>query len=255
MMQEQISGVGAKLWKTGTFAKKVRLSGQTLMATLLRDIRHALRMFRQGGGSFTITVVVALALGIGANTAIFSLVNTVLLKEPPFPRADRIVMLETKAREGSFPGASPAKFAHWAQQTNVLEDVSAFGGGVLNWTGGTFPQQLRSARVSSGYFRLFGVPLIRGRAFNAQEDTAGASPVVVISESLWKSHFGSDPKIVGRTMALGGEPHVITGVVSTKFDFQDFGLAPHVWVPFQLDSNTQDRGHYFRAAGRMKDGI
>jgi putative ABC transport system permease protein len=225
------------------------------METLLRDLRHALRMFRQGGGSFTITAVIALALGIGANTAIFSLVNTVLLKEPPFPRADRIVMLETKTPQGSFPGASPAKFAHWAQQTEVLEDVSAFGGGVVNWTGGTFPQQLRSARVSSGYFRLFSVPVILGRAFTSHEDTAGASPVVVISEDLWRSHFGSDPKIVGKTMALGGEPHVITGVVSKKFDFQDFGPAPQVWVPFQLDPNTQDQGHYFQAAGRMKDGV
>src|SRR3954466_2837422 len=112
------------------------------METLLRDLRHALRMFRQSGGSFTITAVLALALGIGANTAIFSLVNTVLLKEPPFPKADRIVILQTKTPQGSFGGASPAKFAHWGQQNDILEDVSAFGGGVLNWTGGSFPQQL-----------------------------------------------------------------------------------------------------------------
>jgi putative ABC transport system permease protein len=225
------------------------------METLLRDLRHALRMFLQGGGSFTITAVVALGLGIGANTAIFSLVNTVLLKEPPFPNADRIVILQTKTPQGSFGGASPAKFAHWAQQTEVMEDVSAFGGGVLNWTGGQFPQQLQSARVSSAYFRLFGVPLIVGRAFNAQEDTPGASPVVVISESLWKSRFGSDPKIAGRTMILGGEPYVITGVVAGRFDFQDFGPAPQVWVPFQLDPNSQDQGHYFLAAGRLKNGV
>jgi hypothetical protein len=120
-------------------------------------------MFRQGGVSFTVTAVVALGLGIGANTAIFSLVNTVLLKEPPFPKSDRIVILQTKMPEGSFPGASPAKFAHWAQQTDILEDVSAFNNGVVNWTGGEFPQQLRSERVSSAYFRLFGVPLIMGR--------------------------------------------------------------------------------------------
>lgn len=84
---------------------------------------------------------------------------------------------------------------------------------------------------------------------------AGAAPVIVISEGLWRGHFGGDPKIIGRTMALGGEPHVITGVVSTKFDFQDFGPAPQVWVPFQLDPNSQDQGHYFMAAGRLKDGV
>src|SRR5947209_7358720 len=108
------------------------------METLLRDVRHALRMFREGGVSFVVTAVVALGLGIGANTAIFSLVNTVLLKPPPFPNADRIVIFETKSPEGEGPGASPAKFAHWAQQTNVVEDVAAFGGGVMNWTGAEF---------------------------------------------------------------------------------------------------------------------
>ena len=118
------------------------------METLLRDLRHALRIFRRDGASFSLTAVIALAVGIGANTAIFSLVNTVLLKAPPFPKAERIVMLQTKSPQGSFDGASPAKFAHWAQQTSVLEDVSAFGGGIENWTNGQLPQQLRSERVS-----------------------------------------------------------------------------------------------------------
>ena len=225
------------------------------METLFRDLRHALRMFRQGGLSFTLAAVIALGLGIGANTAIFSLVNTVLLREPPFPKSDRIVILQTKSPQGSFGGASPAKFAHWAQQTAVIEDVSAFGGGVLNWTDGQFPQQLRSERVSSAYFRLFGVPLVVGRPFNAEEDKAGASPVVVIGEGLWRTRFGSDPNVAGRTMLLGGEQHVITGVVSARFDFGDFGKPPEVWVPFKLDPNTVDQGHYFQAAGRLKEGV
>jgi putative ABC transport system permease protein len=225
------------------------------METFTRDLRHAFRTFRQAGASFVLTAVFALALGIGANTAIFSLVNTVLLKEPPFPSADRIVIFQTKTPQGSFQGASPAKFAHWARQTEIVEDVAAFGGGVLNWTGGEFPRQVRSARVSSAYFSLFGVPLTLGRAFNAQEDTKGAAPVVVISESLWRSRFASDPNVIGKTMDLGGEPHVITGVVSSRFDFRDFGPAPEVWVPFQLDPNSNDQGHYFNAAGRLKSGV
>jgi predicted permease len=225
------------------------------METILRDLRHALRMFWQAGGSFTLTAVVALGLGIGANTAIFSLVNTVLLKPPPFPHSDRIVILGTKSPQGGFEGASPAKFAHWARQTEALEDVSAFTNGVLNWTGGQIPLQLRSARVSSAYFRLFGVPLIMGRAFNAQEDMPNVSPVVLISEGLWNSRFAGDPKIIGRTISLGGEPHVITGVVSAKFDFEDFGPKPEVWVPFQLDPNSPDQGHYFMAAARLKEGV
>jgi putative ABC transport system permease protein len=224
------------------------------METLIRDLRHALRMFRQSGLSFTLAAVVALGLGIGANTAMFSLINTVLLREPPFPKSDRIVILKTKTKEGSFSGASPTKFAHWAQQTQVLEDVAAYGGGVVNWTGGPFPQQLRSERVSSAYFRLFGVPFVVGRPFSPDEDKPGAPPVVVISEGLWRSRFGSDPNVAGRTMLLGGEQHVITGVVASRFDFEDLDRAPEVWVPFQLDPNSVDQGHYFEAAGRLKDG-
>ncbi len=225
------------------------------METLFRDVWHALRLFRQGGASFIVTALIALGLGIGANTAIFSLVNSVLLKAPPFPKADRIVIFETKNKEGEFGGASPAKFAHWAQQTEVVEDVAAFGGGVMNWTGANFPLQLRSERVSSAYFRLFGVPVIHGRPFNAEEDKPGAPLTAVISEGLWRRRFGADPTIEGKTMVLGGDSYVITGVVGRQFDFQDFGAAPEVWVPFQLDPNTRDQGHYFQAAGRLKDGV
>jgi len=221
----------------------------------LQDVRHSFRLLLKDGTSFTLTAVVALALGIGANTAIFSLVNTVLLKEPPFPQANRIVLLETKTPHGSFSGGSPAKFAYWSQQPEILDDVSAFAGGVSNWTGGHFPQQLRIERVSANYFRLFGVPIVLGRPFNAREDRPNAARVVVIGEGVWKSHFASDPQILGKTMTLGSEPYVITGVVSSSFDFQDFGDQPEVWVPFQLDPNSNDQGHFFQAAGRLKDGV
>jgi predicted permease len=225
------------------------------METLLRDIRHGFRMLRQNSASFTMTAVVALALGIGANTAIFSLVNTVLLKEPPFPDPSRIVMPQTKTREGMFEEASPAKFEHWAHQTDVLEDVSAFGGGVLNWTNGELPVQLRSARVTSAFFGLFGVPFVLGRGFDAKQDLPGEAPVVVISEGLWKGRFARDPHIIGEAMTLEGRPHIIIGVVSSRFDFRDFGQNAEVWVPFPIDPNTPDQGHYFLSAGRLKNGV
>lgn len=224
------------------------------MDSLVRELRQATRHLRQGGWSFLLTAITALALGIGANTAIFSLVNAVLLKEPPFPESGRIIILQTKSREGASDGASPAKFAHWAKQ-GYVEDVSAFGGGIVNWTGGELPRQLRSAHVSSGYFRLFGVPFLFGRGFTAAEDAPKASPVAAISESLWRGRFGGDPKVVGRILLLGGVPHVITGVVSDRFDFRDFGPAPEVWTPFQLDPNSRDQGHYFQAAGRLGNGL
>src|SRR4051794_35052771 len=108
-------------------------------------------MFWQNRG-FTAAAVAALALGIGLNTAIFSIVNTVLLKPAPFPQPDRLVLFLTTSRDGQSQGASPAKFQHWREQTKVVENVAAFRTGVVNWTGGDFPEQLRSAQVSADYF-------------------------------------------------------------------------------------------------------
>jgi MacB-like periplasmic core domain len=139
------------------------------METFLHDLRHSLRMFWQSRG-FTAAALAALALGIGANTAVFSVVNTVLLKPVPFPDPDRIVMLGASAPGGNNMAASPAKFEHWKEQTGVLEDVVAFRAGVLNLTGGAFPEQLKSDQVSADYFRLFGAPVVRGRTFTALED-------------------------------------------------------------------------------------
>jgi predicted permease len=225
------------------------------METFLQDLRYSIRSLRGGGVSFTVAAVLALAIGIGANTAIFSLVNAVLLKPPPFPDADRIVVFETKQREGAFAAGSPAKFAHWARQTSVVQDVAAFRNNVVNWTDGRVPRQLRSESVSSGYFRLFGVPFVLGRPFNAQEDKPNGPHVAVVSEGLWKGQFGSDPKIIGKTLTLGGDAYVVTGVVSSRFDFQDFGPAPEVWTPFQLDPDSVNQGHYFLVTGRIKTGV
>src|SRR6202171_4511110 len=133
------------------------------METLLQDVKHSLRIFRQSPG-FTVSAVAALTLGIGTNTAIFSVVNSVLLKPAPFPDPDRLVLFLNTPGTGT--GASPAKFQHWREQTSVVQDVAAFRTGVVNLTGGTVPEQLQSAQVSADYFRLFGATPIRGRHFD-----------------------------------------------------------------------------------------
>jgi len=223
------------------------------METLLKDIKHSVRMFWQNK-TFTLTAVAALALGIGATTAIFSIVNTVLLRPVPFPDPDRLVMFMNTTPGGQGPAASPAKFAHWKSQPAV-QDSAAFRNGVLNLTGGEVPEQLRSAQVSSNYFRLFGAPIIRGRSFNDSEDLPNGPKVALISHSLWTRRFASDPYVLGKTISLSGDPHVIIGVVGPTFDVREFGPAPEVWVPFQLDPNSADQGHYFQAAGRLKPGV
>jgi len=225
-----------------------------MVENLLKDIKHSLRMFRENPG-FTITALAALAVGVGLNTAIFSVVSSVLLKPVPFPEPDRMVMFMNTGREGQGSGASPAKFNHWRAQTAVVQDVAVFRTGVVNLTGSDVPEQLRSGQVSADFFRLFGVPLRLGRSFSPQEDAPKGPVVALISEGFWKRRFGGDPNILGRTILLGGDPHPIIGVVGAAFDFRDFDPQPDVWVPFQLDPNSGDQGHYFQAAGRLKPGV
>lgn len=224
------------------------------MDTLLRDLRHALRTLARSPG-FTLAAIAALALGIGATTAVFSIVNAVLLRPAPFPDSDRMVSLLLEAPQGRNPAGSPAKFAHWGRQTEVLEDVAAFRNGLANDTGSVVPEQLQWAQVSHDYFRLFGAPIVQGRAFAPNEDLPNGQQVALISEQLWERRFDRDPAIVGRTLSLSDETHVVVGVVGDAFDFRDFGAPPDVWTPFQLDPNSADQGHYFRVAGRLKPGV
>ncbi len=224
------------------------------MENWLRDLRHALRQFRKAPG-FSFAAVAAFALGIGANTAIFSVVNAVLLKPIPFPKPDSLVMFMNTGPRGTSSAASPAKFAHWRQQSAAFEYVSAFRDGIVNYTGGTFPEQLRSGQVSADYFRLFGASILRGRSFSAEEDRPGGEKTIVLSHGLWVRRFAADPEVLGRTILLSGEPYVVIGVVEPGFKAEEFGPSPEVWLPFQLDPESTDQGHYFRVAGRLKPGI
>jgi putative ABC transport system permease protein len=222
--------------------------------TLLRDVKHALRMFAQSP-AFAFAAVAALTLGIAVNTAIFSVVNAVLLRPLPYPDADRIVFFLNVSPGGSGPAASPSKFQHYREQDQVVEAVSAFNQSIVNYTDGAFPEQLRSGRVSSEFFRLFGAQTILGRTFSPEEDRPRGDKVVVLSKGLWATRFNSDPAIVGKAISLGAAPHTVIGVLG-DFNFSDFGAQePQLWVPFQLDPNSQDHGHYFQAAGRLKPGV
>jgi putative ABC transport system permease protein len=223
------------------------------MEAFIKDLKQSLRMFVQSP-AFTLAAVAALTLGIGANTAIFSVVNAVLLKPVAVPDADRVVMFQNVSPRGSGGGASPAKFAHYRRQTEIAQDVSAFNTGLMNFTGGTFPEQLRSGRVSADFFKLTGAPVLLGRTFTAEEDTPGGPRVTVISKNLWQTRFNADPNITGKSISLGGEPYTIVGVLN-DFDFREFGPTPQVWVLFQFDPNSADQGHYFQAMGRLRPGV
>ncbi|MBI2685240.1 MAG: ABC transporter permease [Acidobacteria bacterium] len=224
------------------------------METFLQDLRHSLRMFWQNRG-FTAAAVAALALGIGSNTAIFSIVNTVLLRPPNFPEPDRIVTFQTAGPDGSFQGASPAKAAHWKAQSDVVELVSTSRLNTLNWTGNDKPEQLRAGQSSADFFQLYGAKLVMGRTYTREEDLPNGPHLTVLSEALWTRRFARDREVLSKTIQLGGQPYSIIGVVSDSFDVRDFGDQPDLWVPFQLDPNSSDQGHYFGASGRLKPGV
>ena len=224
------------------------------MEAFIKDLKHTLRMFAQSP-AFTLAAVAALMLGIGANTAIFSVVNAVLLKPVAMPDPDRVVVfINTSPRGPGGPAASPAKFAHYRQQTDIVQDVSAFNTGVMNYTGGTFPEQLKSGRVSADFLKLVGAPFRLGRNFTADEDLPQGPKVAIISRSLWETRFSADPNIVGKAVSLGNEPYTIVGVLNT-FDFREYGPTPQVWTLFQFDPNSADQGHYFQVMARLKPGV
>jgi predicted permease len=222
------------------------------MANLWNDVKHALHMFIKNPG-FTFAAVAALALGIGANTAIFTVVNAVLLKPLSYPNADRIVELELAGPNGTGAIASIPKFHIWQRQTSVFQEVAAydFAGPGFNITGDR-PEQIHGLHVSEGYFRLFGAPVLLGRTFTPQEDAPNGGHVVVLSYGLWQRKFGGNPNLVGQSLSLGNQAYTIIGVLGKEFLSDP---DADIWVPFQFEPNSTNRGHYFQAAAMLKPGV
>lgn len=216
------------------------------------DVKHALHMFAKSPG-FTLAAVGALALGIGANTAIFTVVNAVLLKPLSYPDADRIVALVQTYPQGRQTSTSITKFHEYQRQSSVLQDVAAydFGGPGFNITGGR-PEQVHGIHVTEAYFRLFGAPVILGRTFTQQEDSPNGGHVVVLSYGLWQRKFGGNPNVIGEALSLGNEPHTIIGVTGKEFRTDP---EADLFVPFQFEPYSTNQGHYFLAAGKLKSGI
>jgi len=222
--------------------------------TLFQDLKHSLRMFRENP-AFAATAIAALALGIGVNVAIFTVVNAVLLKPVPFPDPDSLVLLMNVSPQGQGSNASPAKFMHWRQQTDVLENVAAFRSGTLNYTGGDVPEQVRIQQVSEALFRALGRDVILGRGFTPEEDLPGGPRAVLLGESFWNQRFGGDPEIIGTDISFGGDLYTVVGIASREPNTREFGDMPQAFTAFQLDPATTDQGHYFQVVGRLGNGV
>jgi putative ABC transport system permease protein len=228
------------------------LKAVATMGDFRSDLKYSLRMLLTNP-AFTLASVAALALGIGANTAIFSVVNTVLLKPLTYPDPERIVRFMNTSPNGSGTSSSPVNFNIWRAQTSVFQDVAAydFGGPGFNLTGDV-PEQVHGIHVSADYFTLFGAPVLLGRTFTAQEDSPNGAHAVVISYGFWQRKFGGNPKIVGSAISLSNESYTIIGVLGKSF-YTD--PPADLWVPFQIDPNSTNLGHYFFVAGRLKPGV
>ncbi|MGD0128775.1 MAG: ABC transporter permease [Terriglobia bacterium] len=226
------------------------------MGGFRNDSKHSLLMFRKNPG-FTLTALAALALGIGANTAIFSVVNSVLLKPLTYPDSDRMVEFFHKPlNRGSLLASNLASipvFHLYQRQTAVFEDVAAydFTSPGFNLTGDR-PEQLHGIHVTEAYFRLFGARTVLGRTFTRLEDSPHGGQVVVLSYGFWQRRFGGDPGIVGKWIPLGNEPYTIVGVIGKEF-FSD--PDADIWLPFQFEPESTNGNQYFQAAARLKPGI
>ena len=218
------------------------------MRTLLLDLRYGLRMLAKNPG-FTAVALLTLALGIGANTAMFTVVNTVLLHPLPYPDSGRIVNI---ARQGGGTISAPM-FTYWQQNNRLFEDLSAydFAAMGLNLSGGNRPELVQGVHVSRNYFQLFGANPILGRTFTAEEDRPGGAHVAVMSYGLWQRRFGGVPSILGKTISLGGAPYTVIGILSPKF--QSYPPAD-VWMPLQADASSTNQAHYLTASGRLPSG-
>ena len=231
------------------------------MPTLLQDLRYAIRTLAKQP-SFTLVALVTLALGIGANTAIFGIVNAVLLRPLPYHEPDRVVLLWSHWTNWTKTWVSEPELADYQQQARSLEHVAAFSSTSFNLTGGPGSEPLRvlAAQVQSGMFAALGAKPIAGRVFTADEDRPGHERVVMLTEGLWRSQFGSDPSIVGRTIDLDATAYTVVGVLPAALRLPlDYASRTftQIWVPLALGPvDPQERGnHGLHALGRLKAGV
>lgn len=223
------------------------------METFLKDLKHSCRMFLKRPG-FTFTAIAALALGIGLNTAMFSVINTVLLKPLHAPDPERVIIFLSTSSQGSTSDASEIKFNLWREQAAVLQDVSGYYMGTVNLTGVDQPQRAAAIYVTGDYFHLFGLSPDRGRGFTTEEEQVNGPKVAILSNEFWNRAFGGDPQTIGKTISLNGNSYAVVGIMPPGVQTETPD-AVDVWLPFAIDPNSSFQAHYFKALGRLKPGF
>jgi predicted permease len=228
------------------------------MSTLLQDFKYGFRVLRKSP-AFAAAAVVVLALGIGANTAIFTVVNAILLRPLPFPDSGRLLQIWHVPPPRSFPGitefaVSAANYLDWKARSHSFEKMAIYTFNSFNITGKGQPETVNSGAVSADFFSTFEVQPKLGRVFSPDEDQPGKNNVLILSYPFWQSHFGSDPKVIGQTVALDGQQYTIVGVMGPEFRRPGFA---QIWTPLAMTPKERAvRGeHHYMVIARLKNGV
>jgi putative ABC transport system permease protein len=228
--------------------------GWNWLENLLQDVRYGLRQLRRNPG-FTAVAVLTLALGIGANTVMFSVVNSVLLRPLPYENPEELMRLDEKnlPRLPHF-SVAPANFLSWQQQGTSFEEMAAFTGWDVALTGVGVPEQVVGARVSANLFATLGIIPAEGRSFRQDEDRPGRDQVVLVGYNLWRRRFGADPALLGRPMTLDGQTYTVVGIMPRGFQFPS---DVEIWKPLALTpaDRANRGGHFLEVIGRLKPSV
>lgn len=222
------------------------------LSQAVQDLLHALRSMKRAPG-FTFAAVLTLTLGIGANTAVFSVVNAVLLRPLGYPDPGRIVQVILTSKGGETRGQSIPDFRFLIDRARSVQDITAydFGQSEMGLTAGV-PEQVRGIHVTSNYFRLFGASFLLGHAFDGADDRFNGPKVVILSYALWKDRFGGNKSIVGESISLDKQPYTVIGITAENFHSEP---EAQLWIPFQFNLNSEDKLHSFAIAARLKPNI
>jgi predicted permease len=223
-----------------------------MIDALRQDAGYALRSLVKEPG-FAAAAALTVALGVGANTAIFSIVNAVLVRALPYPEPDRLMVVTRKYASGEFGGQTSRRFLAFREHLRSFEALGATDGpSGVNLASGGDAEHVRALGVSHEYFPVFGVRPLLGRSFNADDDAAGSADVAVLSHELWARRFGSDPEIVGSGIVLGGRPYTVVGVMPAGFRAMP---GADLFVPLRPATNPSGEGFNFNVVGRLADGV
>lgn len=207
------------------------------MENIFQEIRYAFRMLLKAPG-FAAVAILVLAIGIGANTTIFSVVNAVMLEGLPYSNPEKIVNFNRIATKGSLPGIAGYEYLEWRDESEGFEQVAAYSSDSYDLTGNTEPERINCAEVTASFFPTLGIQPIQGRTFTEEEDSPGRNQVAVVSEGFWKRRFGNDPEIIGQAITLNDKPYTIIGIMPDSLRYPE---PYEIWLPMALDT-VQERG-------------